>query len=332
MIILTALSPCHRGRPLTERRPSALLPVANKELVKHQLERLHDVDEVAILHDARWLAPLRQALGDSYGHIRIQYLDATDRRLCERMLPGSILIPGDLLFELAERAENLLVTTAEGSEEEAAARALLLSLGLEPALLQVRARRVNYPWELLDLNSALLKEVKRNIDPSAVIEPGVTMTGEVVIGKGSVIKANSCLEGPIVIGDGCEIGPFAHLRPETSIGQGCRIGKTEIVDSVLFPGVTSKHHAYLGHSVLGEDVNVGAFTVTADYRHDGKSHTTLVRHADGIEKVDTRRRKLGAFIGDEARIAIHTCLYPGRKIGVAGTTLPGEVVKEDRLD
>jgi len=327
MIIITALSNCRRGKPLTATRPYGLLPARNKPLIKHQLERLHKVKEVTILFEGKG-AMLQEALGETYGHIKLHYVDAADRTAVEKLLPGSLIIPGDLLFELAEHAEGLLVTTAAGSEEEAATKAYLISFGYEPARLETQAQRVNYPWELLDLNQALLKPLKRSIDPSATVEPGVTLTGSVVICPGTVIHAGSVIEGPVIIGDGCEIGPMAHIRPETSIGDGCRIGKTEVVDCVLMQGVTSKHHAYLGHSVLGEDVNVGAFTVTADYRHDGKTHTTLVNG----EKVDTKRRKVGAFIGDHARIAISTSFYPGRKLKANGTTLPGEVVDKDKTE
>ncbi len=326
-VILTALSDCARGEPLTTARPYGLIPLRNKELVKHQLERLHGVTEVMILHRGKGRA-VKEALGSAYGHIRIAYLDAGDRTALEQALPGSLIIPGDLLFELAEHAAGLLVTTADGSEEEAATKALLIGLGLEPPLLEIRAQRVNYPWEALDANQELLKSVKRNIAPGAALDPGVTITGEVVICQGTAVRAGSVIEGPAVIGDGCEIGPMAHIRPETSVGDGCRIGKTELVDCILMKGTTSKHHAYLGHSVLGEDVNVGAFTVTADYRHDGKTHVTRVRG----EKVDTKRKKLGAFIGDHARIAVSTSFYPGRKLKAHGTTLPGEIIREDRLD
>ena len=89
---------------------------------------------------------------------------------------------------------------------------------------------------------------------------------------------------------------------------------------------TSKHVAYLGHSVLGEDVNIGAGTITADYRHDGRNHMTLVNG----NKVDSGRRKLGAFLGDDVKTAINTTIYPGRKIWPNLGTLPGEIVTKDK--
>ena len=190
----------------------------------------------------------------------------------------------------------------------------------------VEAARVNYPWEFLSANTTLLKDIKKDIDKSVVIEDNVTIKGEVIIGKGTIIKAGSYIEGPVIIGEDCIIGPMAHIRPDMSIADNCTIGKTEAFDCIIMKGTVSKHHAYLGHSLLGEDVNVGAFTVTADYRHDGQEHVVKV----GKKKVESGRRKVGAFIGDHARLAISTSIYPGRKIAANGTTLPGEVVKEDQ--
>lgn len=185
---------------------------------------------------------------------------------------------------------------------------------------------VGYPWNYLEANVALLREIEdKSVDDSVEIEDNVTMKGVVVIGKGSVIKSGTYIEGPVFIGEGCEVGPGAYLRKDTVLMDGVRT-RAEIVDSVLMDGVTAKHSSYIGHSVLGENTNVAAGTVTADYRHDGQNNTTLVKG----RKVDTGRRKLGAFIGDGVRLGIGTMIYPGRKIWPGRTTLPGEVVKEDK--
>lgn len=182
---------------------------------------------------------------------------------------------------------------------------------------------ISYPWSYLEANVFLLNRIKRSIKGRR--EKKVTIKGKVHIGKHTVIKAGSYLEGPIYIGENCEIGPFAHIRPDTIIQDNCRIGKSELVDSVIMQGTTCKHKAYIGHSVIGEKVNIGAGLITADYRHDGKNHITLVNK----KKIDTLRRKLGAFIGDNVNTGIGTLIYPGRKIFPNKTTLPGEVVKKD---
>lgn len=185
---------------------------------------------------------------------------------------------------------------------------------------------INYPWSLLDANQKLLAKIKGKNEGK--LEENVVIKGEVIIGKGTIVKAGSYIEGPAIIGKNCEIGPMAHIRPDTFIDDNCRIGKSEVVDCIIMANTTSKHTAYLGHSVLGENCNIGAGTITADYRHDGKNHMTLVNG----QKVDSGRRKLGAFFGDNVKTAIHTSIYPGRKIWPNLGTMPGEIVTVDKVE
>jgi bifunctional UDP-N-acetylglucosamine pyrophosphorylase/glucosamine-1-phosphate N-acetyltransferase len=187
---------------------------------------------------------------------------------------------------------------------------------------------IGYPWNYLEANVEMLKQFEESrIDKSAKIEEGVTMKGVVVVGKNTLIRSGTYIEGPVFIGDECEVGPHAYLRKETILMDKVRT-RAEIIDSVLMDGVTAKHACYIGHSVIGENTNVAAGTITADYRHDSGHNHTLVNG----KKVDTGRKKLGAFIGDNVRLGIGTLIYPGRKIWPNKTTLPGQVVKEDIVD
>ncbi len=184
---------------------------------------------------------------------------------------------------------------------------------------------IGYPWHLLDASSHFLRSIKRDIKGS--VEENVTIKGPVVIGKGTVIRPNTYIEGPVVIGKDCIIGPHAYIRPDTTIGDRCKL-RAEVFDAIIGDDCVAKHYSYIAHSVLGEDVNVGAGTITADYRHDGKNHITIVKD----EKIDTYRRKLGSFMGDHVRTGINTSIYPGRKIWPWTGTLPGEVVTKDKMD
>ena len=85
------------------------------------------------------------------------------------------------------------------------------------------------------------------------------------------------------------------------------------------------HLSYVGDSVIGENVNLGAGTCIANLRHDGKYIKSEIKGT----LADSGLSKLGAFIGDGAKTGINTSIYPGRKIWPGKTTLPGEVVKKD---
>ncbi|HNT30590.1 MAG TPA: sugar phosphate nucleotidyltransferase [bacterium] len=184
---------------------------------------------------------------------------------------------------------------------------------------------VTFPWNLLEANVLLLQEIEPQI--LGKVDDNVRLNGNVYIGKNSIIRSGCVIDGPAYIGDNCIIGPNAYIRPDTVIGANCEIGfGVEIVDSLIFDHVFCKHRSYIGHSVIGSHVNLGAGFITADWRHDGKTHVTLVKG----KKVDTLRDKLGAFIGDRVMTGIHTSVYPGRKIAPDATTLPGEVITADR--
>ena len=91
-------------------------------------------------------------------------------------------------------------------------------------------------------------------------------------------------------------------------------------------GARVPHLSYVGDSVLGEKVNLGCGTITANFRHDGANHRSMVKG----ELVDTGRRKLGAILGDGVHTGINTSIYPGRKLCPGTSTLPGEVGIRDK--
>ncbi len=191
---------------------------------------------------------------------------------------------------------------------------------------------IGYPWDLLAANEFLLSRIKKDI--RGEIEQNVTIKGEVAIGKGTIIKSNVYIEGPVMIGEHCTIGPNAYLRPSTSIGNNCKIGhEVEIKNCIIMDNSSVPHLSYIGDSILGENVNLGAGTVTANLRHDkGIIRTSMKKEVEGEVKeelVDTGLVKLGTIVGDNAKLGIKTIIYPGRKVWPGKSTLPGEIVKKD---
>jgi bifunctional UDP-N-acetylglucosamine pyrophosphorylase/glucosamine-1-phosphate N-acetyltransferase len=158
------------------------------------------------------------------------------------------------------------------------------------------------------------------------VHPHATIEGILHLGPGSRILPGVFIEGNVVIGANFKIGPNCYIRGNTAIGNNCHIGNAvEIKNSILLAHTHVAHLSYLGDSILGENVNLGAGTISSNFRHDGKNHRTSV---DGT-LVDTGRHKFGTIIGDGVHTGIHTSIYPGRKIGAGATTLPGEIVKHD---
>lgn len=185
--------------------------------------------------------------------------------------------------------------------------------------------RIRYAWDLLRLNELLLGRVAASAIEGE-ISPATYLEGLLVLGPRSRVLPGVFIEGTVVVGADCKIGPNCYLRGSTSIGDRCHIGQAvEIKNSIVMNGVGLGHLSYCGDSIVGEETNFGAGTITANFRHDGKTHRSTV----GGVLVDTGRRKFGAILGDHVHTGIHTAIYPGRKIWPGLMTRPGTVVQRD---
>lgn len=177
------------------------------------------------------------------------------------------------------------------------------------------------PWDLLgDPLRALLADL-----PSEAIEiglePGVALAGDqIVIGAGSRIHPGVRIEGPVRIGRDVVIRTGAYLRGGTWIGDGCVIGaNTEVKHSILLDGAKAPHLNYVGDSVLGAGVNLGAGTILSNFRHDGAE----IQIPAGTAPIPTGRRKLGAILGDGVLTGCNCVLHPGCIVGRSTQLYPG---------
>lgn len=183
---------------------------------------------------------------------------------------------------------------------------------------------ISYPWNILDAQEVLLENIESDIQGD--IEKGATLKGEVIVGAGTVIKSGAYIEGPVVIGKDCVIGPNCYIRSGTCVGDGSKIGNAvDVKNTSIGRNTNIAHLAYVGDSVLGDNVNVAAGVVTANLRHDKKNISSPVKG----EMTDTGRRKLGAIIADDVKLGINNSIYPGRKIWPGVMTSPGQVIDKD---
>jgi UDP-N-acetylglucosamine diphosphorylase/glucosamine-1-phosphate N-acetyltransferase len=211
---------------------------------------------------------------------------------------------------------------------------------------------IRYPWELIDHNADQLASDYRArgaqpnagwrpancsvvgpenqllIDPTAEVDPQVvidTRNGPVVIDRGAFIGAFTRLEGPCYIGAGTHI-VGAKIRAGTTIGPCCRIGGE--VECSIIHGFTNKYHdGFLGHSYVGEWVNIGAGAQTSDLRCDYGPVTVPING----RRIVTGRTKVGSLMGDHSKLGIGALLNTGSVVGVfsgmypAGRLLPRHV-------
>ena len=136
--------------------------------------------------------------------------------------------------------------------------------------------------------------------------------GDVFIGAGTVIEAGALVHGPAWIGRNCRIGHGATLRGNVIVGDDCVVGHAaELKNAVLFNGCDVPHFNYVGDSVLGHRVHLGAGVMLSNYRLIRGN--VNVRLASG--PVDSGLAKFGALIGDRTEIGCNTVLNPGAIIG-----------------
>ena len=174
------------------------------------------------------------------------------------------------------------------------------------------------PWEVLPRIGGYLRDTLEprqlgQAHSQAVIE------GDVFIGEGTLIEAGALIRGPVWIGRNCRIGHGATLRGNVIVGDGCVVGHAaELKNSLLFNGCDVPHFNYVGDSVLGHRVHLGAGVMLSNYRLIRGN--VNVRLASG--PVDSGLAKFGALIGDRTDIGCNTVLNPGAIIGRACVLYP----------
>lgn len=193
---------------------------------------------------------------------------------------------------------------------------------------------IGYPWDLIGHNAAALHDDARHwhnnrevrspagltvqgpadrvlIDPSATVEPMVyidTTNGPVMVDRGAVVAAFSRLEGPCYVGPGTQV--LAGKIRGSAAGPQCRLGG-EVEESIVHGHSNKAHDGFLGHSYVGEWVNLGAGTQTSDLRNDyGKVDVTL-----GGQRVQTGLLKVGAYFGDHTKLSIGCMVNTGSVVG-----------------
>ena len=160
------------------------------------------------------------------------------------------------------------------------------------------------------------------VGADTVIHPGVHLEGRTQIGQACEIHAgvrivNSVLDDRVTVQNFCVIngsrlasgvtvGPFVHMRPDTELRDSVHIGNfVELKKAVLGKGTKAGHLAYLGDTVIGDNVNIGAGTITCNYDGSRKHLTTI---EDGV------------FVGTDSQLVAPVTIGKGAYVG-SGTTI-----------
>ena len=158
------------------------------------------------------------------------------------------------------------------------------------------------------------------LEGASVIMAGAVLLGDrIKLGRSVLIEAGALIKSPAIIGDRTEIRQGAYLRGYCLIGRRCVVGHvTEVKHSIFLDDAKAGHFAYLGDSILGNEVNLGAGTKLANLRFT--SGDVQVRTAD--KPVPTGLRKLGAILADHVQTGCNSVTNPGTLLGRKSVLMP----------
>lgn len=182
----------------------------------------------------------------------------------------------------------------------------------DPARLDVRGKATISNDVFIDVNVVLEGEVS--------IATGTEIGANCVIinsqiGENVRVRPNSIIENALIDAD-CEVGPFARIRPETHLRQGAKVGNfVEIKKAEIGRGSKVNHLSYVGDTLMGDNVNVGAGTITCNYDGANKHQTTIGNDV---------------FIGSDTQLVAPVSVANGVTIA-AGATVTKDIDETDVL-
>ncbi|MCW2904111.1 MAG: Glucose-phosphate thymidylyltransferase [Streptosporangiaceae bacterium] len=195
---------------------------------------------------------------------------------------------------------------------------------------------VDIVWDVLPRIQPLVEGLLQNrrIIRGTVMPGAYIGDGPVFVGDGAIVEPGAYILGPAYIGSSAVVRHGAYVRTNVIMMEGSVLGHaTEAKNCLLLPEAKAPHFAYVGDSVLGHRVNLGAGTKlsnavlrTQDRSEFEKRDTIRIKIDDEI--IDTGLRKFGAIIGDDAQIGCNVVLNPGTILGPRVAVYPNATLSK----
>jgi NDP-sugar pyrophosphorylase family protein len=186
---------------------------------------------------------------------------------------------------------------------------------------------IDYVWDAVSQLPALLSRLLHGthaID-GEVMDGAVLGTAPIHVAAGARVEPGAYIRGPAYIGPGAVVRHGAYLRENCILLAGAVLGHaSEMKNSLLLPHAKAPHFAYVGDSILGNRVNLGAGTKLSNARLSGVRTISIT--VDGVTH-DTGLRKLGAIIGDDAQLGCNVVTNPGTLLGPRVVAYPGTSIR-----
>jgi NDP-sugar pyrophosphorylase family protein len=177
------------------------------------------------------------------------------------------------------------------------------------------------PWGALkgNLKSFFESLASENVILGEVSSLALIEGSHVYIAEGAKVEAGAYIKGPCYIGKNTEVRHSAYIRGNVYVGENCVVGHcTEVKHSIFLDGAKAGHFNYIGDSILGNNVNLGAGTKLANLK---MTPGNVILKVDG-KAVDSGIRKFGAVIGDSSETGCNSVLNPGTVLAPKSLVFP----------
>jgi glucose-1-phosphate thymidylyltransferase len=164
-------------------------------------------------------------------------------------------------------------------------------------------RDIVYPWDLIHLNETIIKRTPSMI--GGTIEKGVTIKGDVSVGKDTTIYSGCYIVGPVIIGKGCEIGPNVCIFPSTTIGNNSAVQPFSQIGNTV---IMNDSHIGTGSVIKNSVIGRGCIIENNFSSIDGSSTIEIEGEFKKLEKI-------GSMIGEDCNIESNVVVKPGKIIG-----------------
>lgn len=177
-----------------------------------------------------------------------------------------------------------------------------------------------YPWEVLSEIGSFILKIGNQLSEEDYIKQGE----DIWIAKSAIVAPTAYIHGPAIIGKDAEIRHCAFIRGNAIVGEGAVVGNsTELKNVILFNKVQVPHYNYVGDSILGYRSHMGAGAITSNVKSDKTPIVIKFRE----KKVETKRKKMGAILGDFVEVGCGSVLNPGTIIGSNTNIYPLSMVR-----
>jgi len=232
----------------------------------------------------------------------------------------------DIAAMLVAEGRRVVAIKADSVDEVLGANTIAEIMHLDAAMRLATAKRLMANGVTIFRPETCVIDSEVAVGPDTVIEPYVQLLGKTTIGSESRVRSysviqnsqlgdnvtvrNGCILDTAEVADNAILGPYAHLRPESRIGEGAHVGNfVETKKATLGKGSKANHLNYLGDTVIGAGVNIGAGAITCNY--------------DGVHKHLTTIGD-GAFVGSDSTLVAPITIGAGAYIA-AGSSITEDV-------